>query len=127
MGVDSMIYEIHIEALQLNKLLLIFTIFVLLDIITGVIGAIIEKTLNSSVFKKGLYGKFLEMVIITISILLYKLLGLPKEVGLLTCIFYVCQEGLSILENTSKYISYPHFIKDIFKKINECKGNNDEK
>ena len=126
MNIETVIEQIHLDALKLKEVLIVFTIFIGVDVLTGIINAVLKKELSSTKMKQGLYGKLGEMIIITMVIVLNRFLGLPYIVAVFTVIFYISQEGLSILENTAEYISYPQFIKDFLIKINELSSNKKE-
>lgn len=80
---------------------IIFLIIVMvLDYITGVMKAKINKELSSDVGLKGIARKFLILAIVMIAVLLDRLLNTGTWVfRTLACYFYIANEGISILEN----------------------------
>lgn len=110
--------QINIEVLSIRKVLLLLGVLIVVDVVTGVLNAILSKEVESTRMKQGAVGKVYEMAIVSIAILLDRVFMTKYVIGISTTIFYIVQEGLSILENTGKYISYPEFIKNIFIKLN---------
>ena len=107
-----------------NELLILASLCVL-DIITGVINAIIEKNVSSKVLKKGIIGKLYEFIVIIIAMAIDYILEYDCMTGI-TIIFYISYEIMSILENTCKLVPYPESIKKLLEKYKEEKENKDE-
>ena len=117
---EQLLEQINLEALELKGILTLLGVLIVVDVITGVINAILSKELDSSKMKQGIVGKIYEGGIVGLSMLLDRVFNIKLHAITITIsIFYIAQEGLSILENTGKYISYPQFIKDIFSKLSE--------
>ena len=76
--------------------------FMALDYITGVIVAIIEKRLSSEVGFRGLAKKFLILVFVAVGHIAdtYILGGTPAAMSAVM-LFYIANEGISIIENAS--------------------------
>lgn len=100
---------------KIDKLLIALLIFITLDYITGIACAWKNKELNSAVGYSGLIRKGV--------ILTYVIVGNVIDVMVLgngtvfrTCviIFYLSNEGISLLENGSKLgVPFPEKIKDV--------------
>lgn len=80
----------------------ILLIFILLDYLTGVLVAINEKQLNSSIGRKGIFSK----VGILICVVICKLIDMLEIAGFtpllpLVALFFILNESFSILENLS--------------------------
>lgn len=76
-------------------------IFILSDIISGVISAIIQKNLDSQKMREGLLRKMLLLIIITLSFVVqyaFRIDYISKSV----CIYIIVMEVISILENMKK-------------------------
>lgn len=127
MELDKIFENIKMESLEVKPVIIILLIFIGIDIFTGIINAILKKELNSTKMKKGITGKIYEILIVILTIVLKYFLNISDVIVVTTAFFYIAQEGLSILENTSDYISYPVFIKDLFSKLNSWKSNKDKK
>ena len=107
-------------------LIMIVIVLCSVDVITGVVNAGMEKQISSNEFKKGAIGKTYELLIIGLSIILDKLFKI-NYLYISTCVFYIILEVISILENTSKYVSYPAFIKEILNKFIKKEENENGK
>lgn len=89
---------------------------VVLDYITGLIKAYYNKTVSSELGKKGLLKKFMILVVIAVAVLLNRLItelmpGLQSPLREIAIVFYICNEGISILENVAEFMPIPDKIK----------------
>ena len=100
-----------------NKLYIPLLLFLLLDYITGVCIAIKEKKLSSSVGFKGLTRKALIFVVIFLGWII-------DATESLLLMFYLSNEGISILENLTQ-LGIPFPLK-MSKIMNELFSNHDE-
>lgn len=97
--------------------------FVILDYLTGVMQAIANKKLSSSIGFKGIFKKVLIFFIIGIAVTLDNILG-TNNLRYIVIIFYIVNEGISIIENAAKMgLPIPKKIKDTLEKFNEEKGD----
>ena len=113
---EEILNQITTTAANQHTLFLLLVVFILIDIVTGLLNAIMVKDVNSTKMKSGIIGKVYELSIVAIGMLLDKVFETELIASGLT-IFYIAQEGLSILENTGNYISYPKVIKEVFEKL----------
>jgi len=74
-------------------------ILMLLDYITGLCKAIINKRLNSIIGAKGIIKKVGYLVIVALAFLLDKIIGDTGSIRNLVVYFFVANEGISIVEN----------------------------
>jgi toxin secretion/phage lysis holin len=97
----------------LSMLLLFLITFVVVDYVTGIIAAVVEKKLSSRVGFKGIAQKVFIFALVSIAHVLDIILGttMIKDV---TILFYLVNEFISIMENASR-LGVP--IPDILKKI----------
>lgn len=80
--------------------IIFLVIVMILDYITGVLKAKINKELSSEIGLKGIARKFLILAIVMIAVLMDRLLNTGTWVfRSLACYFYIANEALSILEN----------------------------
>ena len=103
---------------SINTINLFFAIVVLMfaDTITGLLNAWVLKDLNSTKMKSGITTKVGIFAMITVSFIL----TLATESELIvdsTIVFYIIEEILSIIENTSSYIKYPKILTDSLSKL----------
>ena len=103
-----------------QKYLIVLLVFIVLDMVSGVIKAILDKELKSSEFRNGLLKKCLELIIVVLAYCLAWCCGV-EELGLGTTICLVMMEGYSILENISTYVPIPSTLKEF---IEKSKGEN---
>ena len=84
-----------------DTLLITLIIFVIMDYLTGVMKAIIEKKLSSAVGFKGIFKKILIFFLIGISVRIDLMLN---DIGIryIVIMFYLINEAISILENAGK-------------------------
>ncbi len=76
--------------------------FIVLDYITGIIAAIIEKTLSSKVGFVGILKKVLFLVVVACAHIIDTSVGAGGTVRSMTIGFLVANEGISILENCGR-------------------------
>lgn len=95
--------------------------FMALDYITGVIIAIINKKLSSEVGFKGLAKKFLILIFVSVGHIAdtYVLGGAPVAMSAVI-LFYLANEGISILENAASLgLPVPKKLQDILEQIRD--------
>lgn len=98
---------------------------VVLDYVTGVVIAILNKQLSSEVGFRGLYKKMMIFALVYLAVLLDAATG-TNFVRTLVIMFYIANEGISVLENAGRLgVPYPEFLKNVLmqlKKSTEEKG-----
>lgn len=89
--------------------------FVVMDYITGVMLAILERRLSSEVGAKGIFKKVLIFTLVAIGhIIDSQIIGDGSAVRTAVIFFYLSNEGISILENVSKIgLPIPEKMKEI--------------
>ena len=88
-------------------MLIALIVFVVLDYITGVMVAIIDKTLSSEVGFKGIFRKIIIFCLVGVAhIVDANIIGTGSGLRTAVIFFYLSNEGLSILENTV-YLGLP--------------------
>lgn len=86
---------------------------ILLDYVTGVLVAISRKQLSSEIGYKGLLKKMMILLLVYLAVLLEKATG-TDVIRLLVILFYIANEGISVLENAGKLgVPYPEPLKNI--------------
>lgn len=85
---------------------------VILDYITGVLKAIYTKTLSSAVGFKGLIRKIVIFIVIATAVIVQSVVGDSIPLREIVIIFFVCNEGISLLENASQFIPIPEKLKE---------------
>ncbi len=74
-------------------------IMIILDYITGICKAIVNKRLNSTINLKGIIKKFGYFIIVILSIKIDQLLKTPNTIKTIVVYAFVSNEGISIIEN----------------------------
>lgn len=105
--------------------------FVVIDYITGVMCAITDHTLSSSVGFKGICRKILIFLLVGIAnILDVNIIGSGSVLRTAAIFFYLSNEGVSLLENAAHLgLPVPGAIKEVLEKLHdraENGGNDNE-
>lgn len=89
---------------KINGLFIALIVAVILDYVSGLLSAIINKSLSSSVGFKGIAKKVLIFLIVGIANLIdvYVLGGESAVLRTSVIFFYMANEGISILENAGE-------------------------
>ena len=86
---------------------------VVLDYLTGVSIAVVEKKLSSEVGYRGLFKKVMIFALVYVAVLADQATG-SDIIRTLTIMFYIANEGISVLENAGKLgVPYPAQLKNI--------------
>lgn len=101
-------------------------VLIVADYITGCAVAIKNKKLNSSVGFEGLLKKIIILILVWVGFELDKTLS-SQFLRNAIIFFYASNEGVSVLENTSKLgVPYPDKLKDILEQLKEKGGKKNE-
>ena len=103
--------------------------FTVIDYITGVMCAITDKKLSSSVGFKGICRKVLIFTLVGIgNIVDVYVLGQGGVLRTAVIFFYLSNEGVSILENTAHLgLPIPEKLKEVLEQLHDRNGgDNDE-
>ena len=102
--------------------------FVVIDYITGVMCAITDKKLSSSVGFKGICRKVLIFTLVGIgNIVDVYVLGQGGVLRTAVIFFYLSNEGVSILENSAHLgLPIPEKLKEVLEQLHDREGKNDE-
>lgn len=85
---------------------------VVLDYFTGVLKAIVTKTLSSAVGFKGLVKKIFIFIVVATGVIVQGVIGDSIPLREIVIIFFICNEGISLLENASEFIPIPAKLKE---------------
>ena len=102
--------------------------FTVIDYITGVMCAITDKNLSSSVGFKGICRKVLIFTLVGIgNIVDVYVLGQGGVLRTAVIFFYLSNEGVSILENSAHLgLPIPEKLKEVLEQLHERGGNDNE-
>lgn len=102
-----------INLLRVNdKGIIVLTVAIMLDMISGCINAGINEKLKSSKFKQGLEKKILDYVLVVVAFMLDWLMSFDY-VGTGTLYCLIAMEFYSVLENIQSYIPLPEVLKKV--------------
>lgn len=76
-------------------------IFMLADVISGFISAVIQKNVDSQKMREGLLRKILLIMIIALSFIVQYTFGITS-ISKVVCIYIIVMEVISIMENIKK-------------------------
>ena len=93
--------------------------FVVIDYITGLMAAIIEKKLSSEIGFRGIFKKVLIFTLVGIGHTIdFYLIEKGSAVRTAVIFFYLSNEGLSIIENASKVgLPIPEKLRVVFTEL----------
>lgn len=95
--------------------------FVVIDYVTGLMVAVLERKLSSEVGFRGIFKKVLIFTFVGIgNIIDVHLIGNGSAIRTAVIFFYVSNEGISIIENSAKIgLPIPEKLRDILKQLNK--------
>ena len=95
--------------------------FVVIDYITGVMCAVVDKNLSSEVGFRGIFKKVLIFLLVGIGHLLdAQVIGTGSVVRPAVIFFYISNEGVSLLENAGHLgLPIPSKIKVVLEQLHE--------
>ena len=93
--------------------------FVLIDYLTGVMAAIVDRQLSSEIGFKGIFKKVSIFMLVAVGhIIDSKLLGTGTALRTAIILFYSSNEGISILENATRMgLPIPKKIKSVLEQL----------
>jgi len=99
--------------------------FVVIDYITGIMCAVLEKRLSSEVGARGIFKKVLIFSLVGIAhIIDTRLIGSGSALRTAVLFFYISNEGISIIENAAIIgLPVPKKLTDILAQIKNNKGD----
>ena len=95
--------------------------FVVIDYLTGIMVAILEKRLSSEVGFRGIFKKVLIFSLVAVGhIVDSQLIQNGSAIRTAVIFFYLTNEGISILENTAKIgLPVPEKLKTVLEQLNK--------
>lgn len=93
-------------------------ILMALDYVSGVVKAIYKKELSSYTGYRGILKKMVILVMVAAATTLQEIIGAQTALREMVIMFYIANEGISILENAAEVApNMPPMIKDILMQI----------
>ena len=95
--------------------------FVVVDYITGIMCAVVDKKLSSAVGFKGIFKKVLIFTLVGIAnIVDMQVLGTPGVLRTAVIFFYLSNEGVSLLENAAHLgLPIPEKLKEVLEQLHD--------
>jgi len=110
-----------------DTLIICYITLMVIDYLTGVAKAIYQKKLSSKTGFRGILKKLLAICVIGLSVSLQNIL--PEAVPLreVTVLFFIANEGFSILENADGLIPLPEKLRSVLYQIQDKAQNEENK
>ena len=99
--------------------------FIVLDYLTGLAKGWKTKTLSSETGFEGLIKKMMILTLVVMANFLQKLVGEAVPIREIVILFFISNEGISLLENAALFIDIPPQLKDALLQIRD--KNKEEK
>lgn len=111
-----------------DGLLFALLAFVAVDYITGVMCAVLDKSLSSEVGFKGICRKVLIFLLVGIAnILDVQVIGTGSVLRTAVMFFYISNEGISLLENAAHLgLPIPARMKEVLEQLHDRSEKGDE-
>ena len=102
--------------------------FVVIDYITGIMCAVVDKKLSSEVGFKGIFKKVLIFALVCIGhILDTRVIGSGSVMRTSVIFFYLSNEGVSLLENAAYLgLPIPQKLKSVLEQLHDRSEKEDE-
>ena len=112
----------------MDGLMIALVVFVILDYVTGIMCAVVDKKLSSAVGFKGICRKVLIFVLVGIGNLVdVYVLGQEGVLRTAVIFFYLSNEGISFLENAGRLgLPIPAKLKDVLEQLHDKGGSDNE-
>ena len=105
-----------------DTMIITLLIFIVIDYISGIMCAIINKKLSSEVGFKGIFKKIMIILLVGLTNLLGQATGV-EGLRYIIISFYLANEGISIIENSSILgLPVPEKVKDILEQLKQDKN-----
>ena len=99
--------------------------FVVIDYLTGIMAAIVERKLSSEIGFRGIFKKVLIFLLVTVGNIIDKnLVGTGGAVRTAVIFFYISNEGISIIENSIRIgLPVPEKLKSVLEQLKDKEGD----
>ncbi|MFI3108402.1 phage holin family protein [Streptococcus suis] len=106
---------------ELDGILYALLVFIIIDYLTGIFVAVVEKQLSSSIGFRGIFKKIAILFLVSLGHMIdTAIIKQGGTIRTMVIFFYLSNEGLSILENTVRIgLPIPEKLQAILKQINE--------
>lgn len=90
-----------------------------IDYITGILKAVHQNQLSSEIGFKGLLKKITMFIVIAVAFAMQKLLNDTVPLREVVIMFYITNEGISLLENAAVLVPIPEKLKNVLLQLRE--------
>ena len=106
---------------DMEGLMVALVALIILDYISGVIAAAVEKRLSSEVGAKGIAKKTCMLLIVALAnIVDIKVIGDGHVLKTVTVVFYICNECISLIENAGRIgVPVPKKLLDVLEQLRD--------
>ena len=100
--------------------------FVVIDYLTGIMAAIVERKLSSEIGFRGIFKKVLIFLLVTVGNIIDKnLVGTGGAVRTAVIFFYISNEGISVIENSIRIgLPVPEKLKNVLEQLQNKEEDN---
>ena len=98
----------------MDNLLHALLFMIVLDFLTGLIKSVVNKKLSSKIGSKGIAKKVMVLLVVAVAVEVEILIGQAIPLREVVILFYLSNEGISLLENVSEFLPIPQKLKDYF-------------
>ena len=104
---------------NMEGMLIALIALIILDYISGVIAAAVEKRLSSAVGAKGIAKKIFMLLIVALAnIVDINVIGDGHVLKTVTVVFYICNECISLIENAGRIgVPVPKKLLDVLEQL----------
>ena len=104
---------------DMEGMLIALIALIILDYISGVIAAAVEKRLSSAVGAKGIAKKIFMLLIVALAnIVDINVIGDGHVLKTVTVVFYICNECISLIENAGRIgVPVPKKLLDVLEQL----------
>lgn len=112
---------------DVDGLIIALVAFAVVDYITGVLAGAVEHKLNSEIGFRGITKKVLLFIIVGVAnVLDIYVIGSRAVTRTAVCLFYIANEGLSIIENSARIgLPIPEKLRVILEQLKEEDSKNE--
>ena len=106
---------------DMEDLMVALVALIILDYISGVIAAAVEKRLSSEVGAKGIAKKIFMLLIVALAnIVDINVVGDGHVLKTVTVVFYICNECISLIENAGRIgVPVPKKLLDVLEQLRD--------
>ena len=106
---------------DMEGLMVALIALIILDYISGVIAAAVEKRLSSEVGAKGIAKKMFMLLIVALAnIVDINVIGDGHVLKTVTVVFYICNECISLIENAGRIgVPVPKKLLDVLEQLRD--------